>query len=884
MSDLRRQWLLVVSLTFLVCRPAWGGQLKDPAKPAPAEKKSVGNDLYGDPLPGGAVARLGTVRFRVGEYLSGAALSPDGKILAMVSGRQQIHLLDPATGKEVRKWKIGDPTGSQFLAFSPDGKTLGTVGHLGRIALYSVPAGDLLRYIGTGGRSRLASFAFSADGKVLVSGGEGFREKVTATAWDVATGKQLAVFEAEHNQQLSVAVSADGKTVATYGQVQRHFPRGKQGDEAELAGTIQLWSVAGKKELRRIKTGHGYTSYALFSPDGKTLATLCGYDGAIGVWDVATGKPIRRFGCLQDVSFLAFSGDGKFLAGGSRQSAVIQLWETATGKRLPLCRGPECAATSVAFTGPGKILACGVNNQAAYLWEVPSGKPLSPTKGHAGAVTSLAFSADGKTVLSASSGGTVCRWESATGKELGHFTLRVHDERMRHFYWHGNTSLLLSPDGRHAVMGSRHVGPAMLWDVASREEVCTLGYRKGGGEEMAYAFSADGKLLALGGGDRFGRRQEAVVIIWDVDTCQELRRLKGHQGGIVGLAFSLDGILLASSSGSIGRTAVSELFLWDVRSGKKRGEIKQDNTGQHALALSADGMVLAVAGNQGVTLWDTATVKQMHALDTGTDYQSPSLAFSPDTRTLAMATTNRVTNATTLSLWEVASGKRRCQFQGHRGSISALRFSPDGRLLASGSGDTTILLWDVTGRTWSGVPAKAKLAEKELAELWTDLAKPEARDGFAAEVKLAAAGQDTVAFLAKELRPEAPPKIDAAGIARRIADLNDAHYKVRRKATRELEQLGMDARPALLRALQGKPSAEVRRRVEKLLAKAETARLRVDPLLLRSLRALEVLERIASPEAKKVVLTLAKGNPQARLTQEAKAALDRLQTRKQTRP
>src|SRR5262249_18903524 len=172
-----------------------------------------------------------------------------------------------------------------------------------------------------------------------------------------------------------------------------------------------------------------------------------------------------------------------------------------------------------------------------------------------------------------------------------------------------------------------------------------------------------------------------------------------------------------------------------------------------------------------------------------------------------------------------------------------------------------------------------KLAEKELAGLWTDLAEPEARDGFAAEVKLAAAPQDTVEFLAKELRPEAPPKIDAAGIAKRIADLNDAQYKLRRKAARELEQLGMDAKPALLKALKGKPSVEVRRRVEQLLAKAETARLRVDPLLLRSLRALEVLERIANPEARKVLQTLAKGNPQARLTQEAQAVLGRLAKR-----
>jgi hypothetical protein len=237
-------------------------------------------------------------------------------------------------------------------------------------------------------------------------------------------------------------------------------------------------------------------------------------------------------------------------------------------------------------------------------------------------------------------------------------------------------------------------------------------------------------------------------------------------------------------------------------------------------------------------------------------------------------------------LWEVASGTKRCTFEGHRGLVRTLSFSPDGALLASGSSDTTILLWDLTGRTWTGLPAKAHLPKKELAGLWTELAKWDAKKAFPAQVKLAAAPLDTVAFLHKELRPEPKLALGATGISERIADLNDAHYKVRRKAARELEQLGLNAKPALLKALKSNLSVEMRRRVEQLLARAETARLLVDLPLLRSLRALEVLERIASLEARKVLQALSKGNPQARLTQEAKAVLGRLasQTPAKERP
>jgi hypothetical protein len=128
-----------------------------------------------------------------------------------------------------------------------------------------------------------------------------------------------------------------------------------------------------------------------------------------------------------------------------------------------------------------------------------------------------------------------------------------------------------------------------------------------------------------------------------------------------------------------------------------------------------------------------------------------------------------------------------------------------------------------------------------------------------------------VPYLAKQVRPAEGPA--AARLARLIADLDAENFDDRDRATRELAALGDAAEPALRKALEGKPSAEVRQRVEGLLAKLRAG---TGPEALRRGRAVEVLERAGTPEARRALEVLAKGLPGARLTREAAAALARL--------
>src|SRR5262249_42148246 len=145
-------------------------------------------------------------------------------------------------------------------------------------------------------------------------------------------------------------------------------------------------------------------------------------------------------------------------------------------------------------------------------------------------------------------------------------------------------------------------------------------------------------------------------------------------------------------------------------------------------------------------------------------------------------------------------------------------FIPDGKLLLTGSHDTTVLIWDATRIPKPAPPRPVDLQPAELEALWTDLGAGDAARADAALRKLAAARQ-AVAFLGERLRPVT--EADVRRIPDRIADLDSDDFAVRENATTELERLGELAAPALRRAMEGNPPAEVRRRAEALLEKAQ---------------------------------------------------------------
>jgi WD40 repeat protein len=802
-----------------------------PPPAASSNKQQARTDRYGDPLPPGALARLGTLRFRHSQNVADIAYSPDGKILAAV-GSDMVCLWDAATGNLLRR--LDGATIGHGLAFAPDGKSLATVIYR-TVAFWDPATGEQIRGITI--MRPVQSLTFSPDGKTLAW----LTRDNTLHLNEAVTGQGLHQWPGPPNYMpSSVAFSPDSRTLA--------LPCQKDNE-------IALYDTVTGKEVRRL-VGHQASVYGVaFSPDRKTLASAA-RDATLRFWDAATGKELRRVQDDRAAWNLAFSPDGSVLATGGTS---VCLWEPATGKLLRQCEGDDDGNVEcLAFSPDGKTVAASRgDSHALSFWDVASGKKRLDFAGHLGTILEIAVSPDGTLLASAAwEKNHTCRnairlWNPATGKEVGTLGTDLG-------YVGG---LAFSPDGRLLAAGNED-GTIRIWDPATRREVRRLTGHKKMVEWVG--FTAGGRVLvSLGWHDR-------TIRLWDVAAGKELHQFRGNQafpaGG--GLALARDGKTIVQ-----GGEARPSLVLWDAATGKVMHRFGDHRERVTALALSPDGRTLASAGNyDGVRLWDVASGKEVRWLadpNAWVDF----LVFSADGRTLASGGVDGV-----IRLWEVATGTERSRFAGHRGAVGCGAFSPDGRTFFSGSPDTTVLIWDVTGRAAESRPQTVELSPRKLEELRADLAAADGSRAHRALWALAAAPGQAVPLFREQLRPVVAA--DPERVARLVADLDSNDFTVREKATKELHKMREAALPALRKALAGQPAPELRLRAERLLddLSADSA------AQVYQSRAIEVLERIGSPDARRVLETLAGGVPEARLTQEAKASLGRLARRHSFNP
>jgi WD40 repeat protein len=803
-------------------------------------------DRFHDPLPPGALVRLGTVRFRQ-KALRGIALSPDGKFLASADlTLEGVGLWDVATGLKTRR--LPAPPIPSCLAFAADGKTLAVGGHQA-LWCYQLPGGTNVSRI-SGKFQTLSAVALSADGKVAAGVSDDQRVRV----WDVDAEKELARFDVPRaNLRSQVALSPDGRTAARATQaVDRQTGR--------TFASLRVWDVATGKE--RWQARGSITGALAFSPDGKTLAWW-GHEHRVGLWAAAGGKAVGHFP-HDRAALLRFSPDGKTLAAGNSTRSV-RLWDLARreGKTL-FPAGPEWEITSLVLLPAGKVRAAWVEGDKMFVREGPSGKALTPLLGHCRGVEAVAFSPDGKALLSAGPG-SVRRWETATGKELSRFRPKLPLV--------GDMAPV--PGGKYLIW--TRGGRLCLVDAGSRKELCVLprlACRPG-----TVSVSGDGKRVAAASWTK------PTVRVWDVVTGKERHRLTPPADPVTGAA----GVVERTALSPDGRTLVCtrsfqrrggdyfRLCAWDLTTGKEKFAYRAELTACCQVGFSPDGRTLAVADYEGVRLLDVAGGAEIRRLrgGEGVDRPFPVLptaapVFSPDSKSLALAAMRRKPDDPLhrfdypIYLLEVATGGVRARFEGHRDWVTSLAFSPDGKSLASGSRDTTALVWDLT--------CSGRRTGKDLEGLWADLGGADAAKAYQAIWSLAADPGRAVPFLKARLRPApAPPRVEIGTL---IADLEHQHFKAREKASRCLEGLGAAARPALLRVLKENPSAEVAGRVRAILTKLDqAARAGAPP---RLSRALEALEHAGSREARRVLRALAAGDPADPFTQEAGAALKRL--------
>lgn len=679
-------------------------------------------DPADDPLPEGAKVRFGVTRPILQSGPSVDLLPPRFTNLLAPTIANGVRRYDLGTGRPLDKG--GAQVGPGRVTVSADGRraavarpgTLTVVDVVTRRSVLAVrpPTGVLL----TG----VPGVSLSADGTVLAYGGRGKDGKGEVVVWDVDKDEELARVATAQAAPVFPTLSRDGKTLVTHGPPlpapALNLPNSTSPStpsvtppmpapaaDPDAARTAQVWEVKTGKELfkARVTGMGGMVVAAAFSPDGNRLALSAG-DGPVDVLEVETGKRVHTLlGRKGQGVRVAFSPDGRTVATVGPDYR-IQRW-TADGKPFGVTDPPPgvlvAQVTGLAFADNERVVAWVTAAQFVVAWEAPTGRLLTPVVEHAAAIQSIAFADGEKDLFTSGFDGHVFRWDLPTG--LMNERVTLHPARLP-------AQPLIRPNvalSADATRATWTLPPGEVFDVASGADLFCVPAPSAPPSTTTIGVSPDG-MKAVTVAQPIDKNRPGSSVVWDLATQQRVIEVEipRSPNGTPAAVLNHEGTRLVVASAGRSETGGAVLVVtgWDLKTGKKLGEVEDAIRASGRIHVTAVGESSAVLVSSTGRIWaaDYAAGRVEKDIDKlpvrgllGETMATCPAVFSADGKRFAVGVVGERPETYGVRVYDWRRRTLLHTATGHLGPVTALRFSPDGKFLASGSQDTSVLLWDL---------------------------------------------------------------------------------------------------------------------------------------------------------------------------------------------
>jgi WD40 repeat protein len=788
-------------------------------------------------LPEQALVRFGSSLLRAD--ISGI-LSPSGEFFACPrrisdasSGldKDPVVVCDSTTGRIAGHFAY-DAT-ALCLAFVPGRQQLVVGYHNGFLVVWDFAGGEKVCEMRHEQGERILRLAVSSDGRILASA-----SRTSLILWDLPKGKEIRQLNTE-SPTAGLAFVPDRTTLFV-------------GDHAGALSFVEVPSGRKTKQLELFTPRKNdvlpLPKHAVFSlvcsRDG-TRAVARSLDGELVLFALDGGKellrtkPLRRGGRA-----LRFTPDAAMLVMAGPDNTLL-CWDAKTGAEKETLPPSPDLPWDVAFSADGKTMVS--LGTLVQRWDLSTGRELSPQNHHRQSVSALVCCPRAQLLATGSSDGTVRLWHVDIGAPIA-----LLEDTMGLVF-----DLTFFAAGTRLVSASDD-GILRLWDEKGTRIARLAGHR---GAVVALAVTSDDRTLLSGGVD-------AIIRCWDLQTREVKRTLVGHTHVVVRLAITPDNTTAASLD------EAGKLRLWDLTTGKELPWATPDDKRIRAFTFSPDGkyLVASLSGTRDLWLWEMTSGRLAAIVKMVDRVGSRYLAFLSE-RALVVADGKRAV------LLDLATRQCECirDFErdfGRLRFVSSIAVQPGQPRLFTGHWDGSAYSWDLRPTLAQLARTQPRTARRNLLEVWKWLGQPDPQEAFPLLWGLVEGETETVNLLKQQLRPT--PAVAEKDILPHLARLDNEDFATRQRAFTSLLQHGEAALPLLRKRLADSPSPEAKANLERLIAGAEE----LTPERLQALRAVQVLEYIATPAALAVLTNLSKGLPESRLTKDATAALQRLEAKK----